>query len=190
MGTTVGDLTDHVSAPGAVAGALPFVAGRLGVRAVPAPACGVTRCEPGWSWQPRLEDHDLWFVVHGRGEAQYLDEVHDLHPGSLLWLRPGSTGRFTQDPHHRLTVVSCHFDLVASAGAVVRDLTDLPGPYVEITDIAALSAVLHRLVRVMHQLAVRSPRSGPGDLGPGRDRWARVEAEGLLLQALAMIGHQ
>lgn len=190
MGASVADLTDDPATPGIAAGTAPILPGHAGLRAVPGPACGATRCEPGWSWRPRLTDHDLWFVVQGRGEAHHQGEVHDLHPGSLLWLRPGTTGRFTQDPHHRLTVVFCHFDLVAADGTPVGDVADLPGPYVEITDIAALSAVLHRLVRVMHQLALRSGRPGAPDPLPDRDRWARVEAEGLLLQALAMIGHQ
>ena len=140
-------------------------------RAVPTGRCGISRCEEGWSWRPRLDDHDLWFVVRGLGEAHYEGQRYELHPGSLLWLRPGTTGTFTQDPVHRLTVVACHFDLRDHNGRLWQgDPTRLPGPYVEITEIAALTTVLHRLVRTAH-------------LGSG---WSRIESEGLLLQALAM----
>lgn len=140
-------------------------------RAVPSVNCGISRCEEGWSWRPQLVDHDLWFVVRGVGEAHYEGQRHELHPGSLLWLRPGTTGIFTQDPVHRLTVVACHFALNDDHGQLWQGSTDLlPGPYVEITEIAALTTVLHRLVRAVH-------------LGSA---WSRIEAEGLLLQALAM----
>ncbi len=141
-------------------------------RAVPTENCGISRCEEGWSWRPRLDDHDLWFVVRGRGEAHYAGQRYELHPGSLLWLRPGTTGTFTQDPVHRLTVVACHFDLLDHFGQLwLGDLAQLPGPYTEITEIAALTTVLHRLVRAAH-------------VGSA---WSRLESEGLLLQALAMI---
>lgn len=182
-------LTNDDVSPGG--GPVPILAGSQVHRAVPSLTCVVSRCEPGWSWRPTMADHDLWFVVHGRGEARYLGQVHDLHPGSLVWLRPGTTGEFTQDRRHRLTVVACHFDLVDTLGSPVRGELDLPGPYVEIGDIAALSTVLRRLVRVMHQVRART-RPGVPSGGPGEDplRWAWVEAEGLLLQALAMVGRE
>lgn len=140
------------------------------VRLRPSANCGISRCEPGWEWRPRPVDHDLWFVVQGRGHAAYEGDHFDLHPGSLLWLRPGTTGHFTQDLRHRLTVVACHFSLLDAAGAEAAvAIDDLPGPYVEVTDIAPLATLLRRVVRVM-----RTP-SG----------WALLEAEGLLLQAVA-----
>jgi len=77
----------------------------------PAPECGRVECEPGWSWQPTVTDHDAWLVIRGRGHAVLPDGEADLQAGSLVMLRPGDTGHFRQEPRAPLTVLYCHFAL-------------------------------------------------------------------------------
>lgn len=80
------------------------------VSARPTDECGLVRCEPGWSWQVGLRDHDLWLVVDGHGSGVIDGTRYDLSPGDLLHLPPGSRGRVVQDPHRRFTIAYCHYD--------------------------------------------------------------------------------
>jgi len=82
----------------------------------PSPECGRVECEPGWSWQPTMRDHDAWLVVRGRGRATLPDGEVELRAGSLVVLRPGDTGHFQQDPRARFTVLYCHFAVDAELG--------------------------------------------------------------------------
>ncbi|MBC8040036.1 MAG: helix-turn-helix transcriptional regulator [Opitutaceae bacterium] len=70
------------------------------------------RCEPGWHWEPRLSDYDLWFVWAGRGSVRIDDEEVTLGPGAVLWMRPGLRYVATQDPEARLGVNAVHFELL------------------------------------------------------------------------------
>jgi AraC-like DNA-binding protein len=105
----------------------------------PSPECGRVECEPDWSWQPTLRDHDAWLVVRGRGHAVLPDGETDLRAGSLVLLRPGDTGRFRQDPRAVLTVLYCHFTL---------DQGLAPPRYRELLHVAPVADLMTRLVRL------------------------------------------
>jgi AraC-like DNA-binding protein len=105
----------------------------------PLPECGRVECEPGWSWQPTMPDHDAWLVVHGRGHAWLPDGEADLQAGSLVLLRPGDTGRFQQDPLARLTVIYCHFAL---------DVDVSPPRHRRLRHVAPVADLMGRLVRL------------------------------------------
>src|SRR5437868_15532533 len=66
--------------------------------------CGRVLCEPGWHWQPRLSDYDLWLAVKGDGTMNIQGQRYPIRPGTLFVLRPGDTGWATQNPEDRLTV--------------------------------------------------------------------------------------
>jgi AraC-like DNA-binding protein len=74
---------------------------------------GRVRCEPGWElapgWSERLHDHDLWCVWAGRGELRTSDGRLRLHPGIIVWMRPGRRYEATQDLSARLGVSFMHF---------------------------------------------------------------------------------
>lgn len=74
---------------------------------------GRVRCEPGWQlapgWSERLPDHDLWCVWAGRGELRTSDDTVALHPGVVVWMRPGRRYEATQDLSARLGVSFIHF---------------------------------------------------------------------------------
>lgn len=109
-------------------------------------------CEPGWSWNPTLHDFDLWFVLSGRGEVRVNQaEPVTLGSGSLLLLRPGDSGRFEQDPHDRLTVLSCHFEFIDNRTGAVADTTDwvLPGRFLTIRRFGLMIDAMIRLIRAL-----------------------------------------
>ncbi|WP_156253359.1 AraC family transcriptional regulator [Pseudactinotalea terrae] len=71
---------------------------------------GAVTCEPGWSWRfSGSRDFDVWAVTAGHGEVVLDDEHAALSPGTVLLLRPGSSGAAEQDPADRLSVLYCHF---------------------------------------------------------------------------------
>ncbi|MET0422736.1 MAG: AraC family transcriptional regulator [Actinoplanes sp.] len=105
----------------------------------PTAECGRVECEPDWSWQPTLRDHDAWLVVRGRGHAVLPDGEAELRTGSLVLLRPGDTGRFRQDPLSRLTVLYCHFTLDEPAGLARHR---------QLLHVAPVADLMTRLVRL------------------------------------------
>lgn len=125
---------------------------RIGHRHPPRPAvdCGRVECEPGWAWQPRVRDHDAWLVVRGHGRATIPGHQVDLHPGSLIMLRPGDTGEFSQDPNDRLTVLYCHFDFIdaASGQPAATDGGWLPSRYIPLRHVATVAELMRRLIRL------------------------------------------
>ncbi|MFD7159611.1 helix-turn-helix domain-containing protein [Kribbella sp. NPDC059898] len=82
------------------------------------------RCEPGWAWQHRLPDFDLWAVTDGTGTARLAGETVPLSSGTVLMLRPGDEVDATQND--RLTVGFVHYtyahppDPILLAPRVVR----------------------------------------------------------------------
>lgn len=118
----------------------------------PSRQCGRVHCEPGWNWQPRLLDHDLWLPVEGRGRFVLQGRAYPIQPGTLFWLRPGDEGTATQDPNDRLTVVYLHFTFCrpGTDEVVSFDPHDLPSPRIQLSDPARLDLLLTRAVRLMH----------------------------------------
>jgi AraC-like DNA-binding protein len=76
---------------------------------------GRVRCEPGWhldaAWSNRLTDYDLWLVWAGQGKMKVGRRTLTLHPGTCVWMRPGTRYTAQQDPADRLGVSFTHFTL-------------------------------------------------------------------------------
>jgi len=120
--------------------ALDEVVARLGRHPPqPSPECGRVECEPGWSWQPIMRDHDAWLVLRGRGHASLPDGEVELRAGTLVVLRPGDTGHFRQDTRARLTVLYCHFSLDAELS---------PPRHRQLLHVAPVADLMTRLVRL------------------------------------------
>jgi AraC-like DNA-binding protein len=128
------------------------LAGRLTRTRVPraTAAFGWVHCEPGWSWQPVLEEYDLWFVVAGQGTAALCGAAVEFGAGSMFVLRPGDRGAFRQDPRHRLVVAYCHFHFVDPRHGRPEPMPDdlLPARWLPHADVARLGGLMHRLVTV------------------------------------------
>ena len=105
----------------------------------PSAECGRVECEPGWSWQPTLRDHDAWLVLRGRGHASLPDGEVELRAGSLVVLRPGDSGHFRQDARARLTILYCHF-------AIDDELS--PPRHRQLLHVAPVADLMTRLVRL------------------------------------------
>lgn len=77
-------------------------------------SCNKVRCEPGWSWNPKvpMQDYDLWYAVSGTGEIRVNEEAYEVRKGCLFLLRPGDIIRATQDPADRLLIIFVHFSYV------------------------------------------------------------------------------
>lgn len=118
----------------------------------PSRHCGRVHCEPGWNWQPRLIDHDLWLAVEGSGQFVLQGQTYSIQPGTLFWLRPGDEGTATQDLNDRLTVVYLHFTFCqpGTDEVVSFDRHDLPSPSIQLSDPARVDMLLTRTVRLMH----------------------------------------
>ena len=86
-------------------------------------SAGTYRWPPGVRRDPlcktRWTDHDLWFVLDGKGAMRVGDEVFRIDPGRCLWLRPARTYDYWQDPGQRLSYNFVHFDLLGSRGRVL-----------------------------------------------------------------------
>jgi AraC-like DNA-binding protein len=129
------------------------LAERLAHRHAPRPTrrSGWVQCEPGWSWQPRMRDYDLWMVLGGRGRGRVGADEFALRAGTLVMFRPGDRGSFRQDPDDRLTVAFCHFDFFDPAAPGQRvEVSEkwLPSRTIPVTDVALLADVLGRVVRL------------------------------------------
>jgi AraC-like DNA-binding protein/quercetin dioxygenase-like cupin family protein len=142
----------------------------------PSANCGRVHCEPGWRWQPRLSDYDLWFVVRGQGSMRLGDQHYAIQPGTLFVLRPGDVGHAEQDPNNRLTVAYMHLDMRATADAAsaLKNGAWLPSRCILFQDTAQIDALLTRAVRLMET----------------RQRLAAVEARFVAQQALVAIYQQ
>lgn len=118
---------------------------------VPRPGndCGLVECEPGWSWNPRTNDFDLWLVLAGHGTAQLAGQSVDLVAGMMVVLRTGDAGRFEHERDHPLTVAYCHFDLFAPGSTqpvrVAEDL--LPSRVVRLAVPAIEADQMRALIR-------------------------------------------
>jgi AraC-like DNA-binding protein len=128
------------------------LARRIGVDVVPRTTsnCARVECEPGWSWNPQLVDHDAWLVLAGRGAAVVGGTTAELRPGSLMLLRPGDSGRFTQQPDDRLTVAFCHFGFVepVTGAPTAVDARWLPSRHVIFDNVALVGDPLQRAIRL------------------------------------------
>jgi AraC-like DNA-binding protein len=74
--------------------------------------CGEVCCEPGWEWDVRMRDFDMWMVIAGHGTAMIDGRVYPLCAGTILLLRPGLLVHATQDPSRRLRVAYAHFQMI------------------------------------------------------------------------------
>jgi AraC family transcriptional regulator of arabinose operon len=142
----------------------------------PSPAYGHVVCDPGWSWQPRLSDYDLWFAVGGRGTVCLGERIFPVHPGTLLFMRPGDRGWATQDPDERLTVIYIHLEFFTPGQAEPVNMRPdwLPSRYVPFDHATHISTLLGRVVRLLDR----------------RQRLAQVEAKFVLQQALLDVYQQ
>jgi AraC-like DNA-binding protein/mannose-6-phosphate isomerase-like protein (cupin superfamily) len=134
-------------------------------------ACGRVQCEPGWSWQPRLRDFDLWLAVEGRGELSIAGQHYSIHAGDLFFLRPGDTGWATQDLNHRLRVLFLHFDLEAPAHA---EHGWLPQRHIHFQDLLLIEPQLYQAIRLIE----------------GNQPLAQTEARHVIQQCLVTIYRQ
>lgn len=128
------------------------LADRLSRQHVPEPmgGFGYVRCEPRWTWRPKLRDFDLWFVLDGRGRGRIANTSYDLRPGTLLVLRPGDAGDLHHDPAAGLTVAYTHFDFFdAGSRRVHRPAEEwLPSRRINVTDIARMGELVSNVVRL------------------------------------------
>lgn len=134
-------------------------------------ACGRVQCEPGWSWQPRLRDFDLWLALEGRGELSIAGQHYNIQAGDLFFLRPGDTGWATQDLSQRLRVLFLHFDLEAPAHA---EHGWLPPRQIHFDDLLMIEPPLYQAVRLIE----------------GNQPLAHNEARHLIQQSLVTIYRQ
>ena len=115
--------------------------------------CGIVRCEPGWSWEVRLHDFDLWYVRGGRGTMRSDQREIPLRPGVCLWMRPGKTYRATQDPSDPLTVTYLHFRPAKLGPAATKKL-ELPEELHSIEDAPFFTALSSKIVRLKRRSQV------------------------------------
>lgn len=115
----------------------------------PTDECGLVRCEPGWSWNVGIRDHDLWLVVDGHGSGVIDGNRHDLSPGDLLHVPPHARGHVEQDPHDRFTIAYCHYDWWDS-GEMRVELPDQlrPAVHLRLHDPIAIQDPLTTVIRL------------------------------------------
>lgn len=104
---------------------------------------GKARCEPGWTWEPRvpMPDYDLWFVADGSGSIQVNGDNFPLSRGTCMLIHPGDRIYATQHPEHRLQVIYFHFR-VESASEVPLSIAR----YHQLGDPNTLEWILNRLI--------------------------------------------
>lgn len=142
---------------------------------------GWVRCEPGWSWERRLDEYDLWAVVGGRGAATVNGLRHRLRAGSTLLLRPGDRVSAVQHPIDRLTVGFAHYRRAGAAALLPPRVVELRDPHlvhdplralirrVERPDPAApvqAAALLHTALLEVHVQAAQHAQHLPASVDP------------------------
>jgi AraC-like DNA-binding protein/mannose-6-phosphate isomerase-like protein (cupin superfamily) len=142
----------------------------------PTPAYGHVVCDPGWSWQPRLHDYDLWFAVRGCGTVALGEQVFPIQPGTLLFMRPGDRGWATQDLVDRLTVIFIHLNFHVPGDDTLATVAPewLPSRYIPFPQAAPINLTLGRVVKLLDR----------------RQRLEQVEAKWVLQQALLDVYRQ
>ncbi|GAA1955123.1 AraC family transcriptional regulator [Agromyces allii] len=135
---------------------------------------GRRECEPGWEWNPTLDDYDFWYVIAGSGALSINDgPQRQLEPGSLAVLRPGDHVQATQDSTARLTVLYCHFEFVDRTTGLPVTLPpeSMPGPLLTVKQVGPIADALYRIVRRLRD------RSALGHYAAG----------GMLMELLAQV---
>lgn len=123
---------------------------------------GDVTCEPGWSWAfADMGDYDLWAVAAGHGHAVIDDQSVPLSPGTVLLLRPWSSGTVEQDADQRLSVQYCHFAFTAAPGGdgsqgPPGDTSGIPSPPL-VARLAPGDTVLNYLAALVHLLGIPGP---------------------------------
>lgn len=119
----------------------------------PSTSCGRVECGPGWDWEFRQHDYDLWYVVSGTGRISINQVEYSVAPECLYFLRRGDAGWAVQDPDDRLTVIFLHFDFFAPGGSKRVSPAEgwLPSREIPFRDGAVLKRLLTRAVRAMHR---------------------------------------
>ena len=118
--------------------------------------CGEVCCEPGWAWDARMRDFDIWMVIAGEGAATIDGRDYPLRAGTTLLLRPGLKVHATQNPDRRLRVVFAHFQLVDPGTRRPIRLDDGVLPPV-CTQLPATSPALN----LMREIVALDGRDGP-----------------------------
>lgn len=74
----------------------------------------ISRCEPTWRFDLRLDDFDLWCVLAGHGTMRCDEQSHALTPGTCLLAGPGMMLHARQERDNPLHVFHCHFESTCS----------------------------------------------------------------------------
>lgn len=114
---------------------------------------GRVRCAPGWSWDTRMEDFDLWYVWAGNGRMWWDRQSVDLSAGTCMWLRPGFRYLAEHDPSRPLGVTYIHFNARGGTGAELSP-EQLPGSCFEVQDPAFFTVSAAKVVRLMRQAEI------------------------------------
>ncbi|MCC5833608.1 MAG: AraC family transcriptional regulator [Opitutales bacterium] len=131
---------------------------------------GRVRCAPGWSWDARMEDFDLWYVWAGNGRMWWDNQSVDLSAGTCMWLRPGPRYLAEHDPSRPLGVTYIHFTARDGAGAELSP-ERVPGTSFEVQDPAFFTVSAAKVVRLMRQAEIGG--------GEAQARDCRIRAERL-----------
>ncbi|MEC0090026.1 AraC family ligand binding domain-containing protein [Paenibacillus macquariensis] len=112
---------------------------------------GKVKCEPGWSWNPRLlpQDWDLWYVISGTGSMNVNDEYFSINKGTCFLTRPMDRIHATQNPEDRLTVIYHHFSLTHSLTQQAFRSEELPSRLTRVQDSFGFEQHLNQLLDIL-----------------------------------------
>jgi AraC-like DNA-binding protein len=94
---------------------------------------GVDHSQPSAVWDSRLvgwHDWDLWLVLRGRGQLRFRRDVHELHAGACLVLRPWEAYVFRSDARHPTSVMFAHYDCADRSGKLIAPAARCAPPFV------------------------------------------------------------
>lgn len=118
--------------------------------------CGEVCCEPGWVWDVRMRDFDMWMVIAGQGTAMINGRAYPLCAGTTLLLRPDLLVHATQNPSRRLRVAYAHFQVINPSTRRQVRLVDSALPPV-CTQLPSSSPAM----RLMRDIIALAERDGP-----------------------------
>ena len=102
-------------------------------------------------------DHDLWYILGGRGRAVMRNGSFELLPGTVLWMRPGGEYKITQDPGDPLSMNFIHFDLMDKKGSVRPYDAPLPPEILFPLDVRLVEVLTSRVVELCPYFGASHP---------------------------------
>ena len=102
-------------------------------------------CRIDPTMEPRVSDYDLWYIWAGNGKFKTRSGTKDLHSGDCMWIGPGWSYDYEQDPDNPLGLSFIHFELYEHGIRIdPNDRKNRPPDLLHVKDSQLVESVVRR----------------------------------------------